>query len=214
VITYRPFIRQILQFSHSIKNHASSPNFPSVSSEFRQDITAPVIHPKARTHGDIDPQVVELAKKGIKALIESTRAFHGLGDRRPIITNVFGTAHAQWGNLLILSAAFRDPILHTYVDEELLRTLFHKTIQFLRQSATATSALRTDMHILEGLQRDLFSYDPRTNSSFSSGTSAPGYHTPRPVPMAAPPQMPHQMGDQGHPRSMPHHLQMNSSHGQ
>ncbi|KAG6990440.1 hypothetical protein FocnCong_v020201 [Fusarium oxysporum f. sp. conglutinans] len=214
VITYRPFIRQILHFSHSIKNHASSPNFPSVSSEFRQDITAPVIHPKARTHGDVDPQVVELAKKGIKALIESTRAFHGLGDRRPIITNIFGTAHAQWGNLLILSAAFRDPILHTYVDEELLRTLFHKTIQFLRQSATATSALRTDMHILEGLQRDLFSYDPRTNSSFSSGTSAPGYHTPRPVPMAAPPHMPHQMCDQGHPRSMPYHLQMNSLHWQ
>ncbi|EXK26288.1 hypothetical protein FOMG_17095 [Fusarium oxysporum f. sp. melonis 26406] len=221
VITYRPFIRQILQFSHSIKNHASSPNFPSVSSEFRQDITAPVIHPKARTHGDIDPQVIELAKKGIKAHIESTRAFHGLGDRRPIITNIFGTAHAQWGNLLILSAAFRDPILHTYIDEELLRTLFHKTIQFLRQSATATSALRTDMHILEGLQRDLeglqrdlFSYDPRTNSSFSSGTSAPGYHTPRPVPMAAPPHMPHQMCDQGHPRSMPYHLQMNSLHWQ
>ncbi|CAG7560487.1 unnamed protein product [Fusarium equiseti] len=213
VITYRPFIRQILQFSHSIKNHASSPNFPSVSSEFRQDVTAPVIHPKARTIGDIDPQVVELAKKGIKALIESTRAFHGLGDKRPIITNIFGTAHAQWGNLLVLSAAFRDPVLHSYVDEELLRTLFHKTIQFLRQSATATSALRTDMHILEGLQRDLFSYDPRTNSSFSSGTSAPGYHTPRPVAMGAPPQMPHSLSDQGHPRSMPHHLQM-TSHGQ
>ncbi|KAM0221092.1 hypothetical protein ACHAPA_003443 [Fusarium lateritium] len=214
VITYRPFIRQILQFSHSIKNHASSPNFPTVSSEFRQDVTAPVIHPKARTHGDIDPQVVELAKKGIKALIESTRAFHGLGDKRPIITNIFGTAHAQWGNLLVLSAAFRDPVLHTCVDEELLRTLFHKTIQFLRQSATATSALRNDLHILEGLQRDLFSYDPRTNSSFSSGTSGPGYHTPRPTAMAAPPQMHHSMSDQGHPRSMPHHMQMNSSHGQ
>ncbi|KAH7187861.1 hypothetical protein BKA60DRAFT_665037 [Fusarium oxysporum] len=214
VITYRPFIRQILQFSDSLKNHASSPNFPSVSSEFRQDITAPAIHPKARTHGDIDPQVVELAKKGITALIESTRAFHGLGDKRPIITNVFGTAHAQWGNLLILSAAFRDPILRTYVNEELLRTLFHKTIQFLRQSATATSALRTDMHILEGLQRDLFSYDPRTNSSFSIGTSVPGCHTPRPVPMAAQPPMPHQMGDQGHLRSMTHHLQMNLSHRQ
>ncbi|GKU11698.1 unnamed protein product [Fusarium langsethiae] len=106
VITYRPFIRQILQFSHSIKNHASSPNFPSVSSEFRQDVTTPAIHPKARTVGDIDPQVVGLAKKGIKALIESTcasavhnssstltRAFHGLGDKRPIITNIFGTAH-------------------------------------------------------------------------------------------------------------------------
>ncbi|KAF4971255.1 hypothetical protein FSARC_1877 [Fusarium sarcochroum] len=166
VITYRPFIRQILQFSHSIKNHASSPNFPSVSSEFQQDIAAPVIHPKARTHVDIDPHVVDLAKKGIKALIESTRAFHGLGDKRPIITNIFGTAHAQWGNLLILSAAFRDLVLHTYVDEGLLRTLFHKTIHFLRQSATGTSALRTDMHILEGLQRNLFQYDPRTNLSF------------------------------------------------
>ncbi|GKU08132.1 unnamed protein product [Fusarium langsethiae] len=179
VITYRPFIQQILLFSHSIKNHASCPNFLNASSEFRQDVNAPMIHSKARTIRDIDPRVVELAKKGIKALIESTRAFHGLGDKRPIITNIFGTAHAQWGNLLVLSAAFRDPVLHSYVDEELLRTLFHKTIQFLRQSATATSALRTDMHILEGLQRDLFSYNPQTNSSFSSGTSAPGHHDPR-----------------------------------
>lgn len=95
VITYRPFIRQILQFSHSIKNHPSSPNFPLVNSEFRQEVIAPVIHPNTRTHGEIDPEVVELAKKGIKALIESTRAFHGLEDQgRPIITNVFGTAHA------------------------------------------------------------------------------------------------------------------------
>ncbi|RBR08340.1 uncharacterized protein FIESC28_10286 [Fusarium coffeatum] len=82
------------QFSHSIKNHASSPNFPSVSSGFRENVTAPMIHPKARTIGDVDPQVVELAKKGIKPLIESTGAFLGWGDRRPIITNIFGTAHA------------------------------------------------------------------------------------------------------------------------
>ncbi|KAG8664431.1 uncharacterized protein FPOAC1_013769 [Fusarium poae] len=186
VIAYRPFIRRIHQFSHSIKNHASSPNFPSVSSEFRQDVITPAIHPKARTVGDIDPQVVELAKKGIKALIESTRpsaahnssssnfkakcsnmigeldqllelelwaaltrAFHGLGDKRPIITNIFGTAHTQWGNLLIPLAAFRDPVLHSYVDEELLQTLFHKTIKFLRQPATETSALRTDMRSAE-----------------------------------------------------------------
>ncbi|GKU22607.1 unnamed protein product, partial [Fusarium langsethiae] len=92
-----------------------------------------------------------------------TRAFHGLGDKRPIITNIFGTAHTQWGNLLVPLAAFRDPVLHSYVDEELLQTLFHKTIKFLRQPATATSALRTDMRILEGLQKDLFSYYPSTN---------------------------------------------------
>lgn len=92
-ITYRPFIRQILQFSHTMKNHPSSPNLPSMS-EFREGIIAPVIHPNTRSYTDIDPQVVELAKKGIKALVESTRSFHGLGDKRPLITNVFGTAHA------------------------------------------------------------------------------------------------------------------------
>lgn len=107
------------------------------------------------------------------------------------------TSNSQWGNLLILSAAFRDPVLHRFVDEELLRTLFHRTIHFLRQSATATSSLRIDMHILEGLQRDLFhTPDPRTNSSFSSNTST---QAPKPV-MAATP--------------IPAHLQMGPPHGQ
>lgn len=78
---------------------------------------------------------------------------------------------------MVLSAAFKDPILHQYVDEELLRNLFARTIHFFRISATATSALRTDLRILEGLQRDLFHQaDRRTNSSFSSHTSI---QTPR-----------------------------------
>jgi hypothetical protein len=118
----------------------------------------------------------------------------------------------QWGNLLVLSAAFKDPVLHSYVDEQLLRTLFHKTILFLQQSAAATSSLRTDMHILKGLQSDLFGTpDPRTNSSFPSGTSALGYHIPRP---AAPPQMPHPISDQVLPQPMLHRLQMTSWHEQ
>jgi hypothetical protein len=92
-ITYRPFIRQILQFTHSIKKDPTNPNIQPPS-EFREGIIAPIIQPTARTIKDIDPQVVDLARKGINALIESTRAFHGLGDRRLLITNVFGTAHA------------------------------------------------------------------------------------------------------------------------
>lgn len=92
-ITYRPFVRQILQFSHSLNHHPSSPN-PPTGTEFRNGIIAPVIHPNTKSLGDIDPAVVELAKKGINALVESTRPFHNLGDKRPIITNVFGTAHA------------------------------------------------------------------------------------------------------------------------
>ena len=93
VITYRPFIRQFLQFSHAMRNHPASPNMPQ-RTEFREDVVAPTIHPNTRSYNEIDRQVVELAKKGIKALVESTRAFHGLGEKRPVITNVFGTAHA------------------------------------------------------------------------------------------------------------------------
>ncbi|EJP61438.1 C6 zinc finger domain-containing protein [Beauveria bassiana ARSEF 2860] len=139
VLTYRPFLRQILQLSF-VENHSTNEQLPSV--KFRAEVEA--------------PQLLVFARKAIKALIESTRAFHGLGEKRPIITNVFGTAHAQWGNLLVLSAAFKDPIMGRYIDEKLLRHLFPETIRFLRQSATATSSLRIDMHILEGIQKDFW----------------------------------------------------------
>ncbi|PFH62617.1 hypothetical protein XA68_12869 [Ophiocordyceps unilateralis] len=169
VITYRPFVRMILELNHSRK-HAAGPEML----EFRM---GNVYQRMPTSVEKIDPQVCELARKGIKALVESTRAFHGLGeDLRPIITNVFGTAHAQWGNLLVLAAAYKDPDLRSMVDEDLLQTLFTRTIQFLRQSATVTSSLALDMHILEGLQRDLFHNDPRTNSSYSSSASM---HTPK-----------------------------------
>ncbi|KAK8145308.1 hypothetical protein G3M48_004636 [Beauveria asiatica] len=143
VLTYRPFLEQILQLSF-VENHLTKGQLPSV--KFCAEVEA--------------PQLLVLARNAIKALIESTRAFHGLGEKRPIITNVFGTAHAQWGNLLVLSATFNDPIMCKYIDEKLLRHLFQKTIRFLRQSATATSSLRIDMHILEGIQKDFWDIEP------------------------------------------------------
>lgn len=202
VITYRPFVRQILQFTHAIRQGDKSPNLHTFS-EFRHGIIAPSIQPGARKVSDIDPGVVELARKGIKALIESTRAFHNLGEDRPIITNVFGTLHAQWGNLLVLSAAFRDPVLHPFVEEDLLRHLFLRTIGFLRQAATATSTLRVDMLILEGLQSDLFpggmpapapyAVPTASTSSFSSQASG-GAGLPAPPP---PPSQQQQQKGQG-----------------
>lgn len=93
MITFRPFIRQILQFSFTVKDHPTSPNYEA-HTEFREGFIAPYIPPNTKSVQDIDPEVLKLAKKGVQALIESTRAFHGLGELRPIITNVFGTAHA------------------------------------------------------------------------------------------------------------------------
>ncbi|KJZ79625.1 hypothetical protein HIM_01094 [Hirsutella minnesotensis 3608] len=206
VITYRPFVRMILEFNHSRRIHPSSPNMM----EFREGNVYSKVASYAKTTNDIPSKVIELAQRGIKALVESTRAFHGLGERRPIITNVFGTAHAQWGNLLVLAAAYKDPVLHSMIDEELLQMLFARTIHFLRQSATATSSLRVDMIILEGIYRDLFcNQDPRTGSSFSSATS---FHTPK-IPMAAPPMMPHASGEPGHVTSMSPHPPPGIIHG-
>lgn len=85
VITFRHFVLKILEMS--------SKGGDNVSEEFKANISAPAI-------GDLkelDFKVMQFARNGIKALINSTRAFHGLGDpgsERIIVTNVWGTAHA------------------------------------------------------------------------------------------------------------------------
>jgi len=84
VITYRPFVRQILEHNFATKAAQSS-------GDFRNDApTAPEVIPQ----GEITNELIENAAKGIRALIESTRPFHNLQDKRFVITNVFGTAHA------------------------------------------------------------------------------------------------------------------------
>jgi hypothetical protein len=96
VITYRPFIKQILQFSHNVAHTPGADHGDQALhfSEFRERVTAPQIHPDAKVVTDINPKVIEYANLGIRALISSTQAFHGVDNQRLIITNVFGTAHA------------------------------------------------------------------------------------------------------------------------
>ncbi|KAG6122998.1 hypothetical protein E4U14_002370 [Claviceps sp. LM454 group G7] len=171
VITYRPFIRQILHWTDSMKNNNSTSPAGFAISEFRQGVAAPVIDPSTRSPTEIPEAVKEYAKRGIKALIESTRALHNVGPDRPIITNVFGTAHAQWGNLLVLSACTQTNVLSEWVPMDLLQNLFSRTIQFLRQSSTLTGCLRTDMLILQGVAGDLFGREnlrPPGSGTFSA----------------------------------------------
>ena len=92
------------------------------------------------------------------------------------------TIARQWGNLLTLAAAFKNPILGKYINEQTLRDLFTKTIAFFRVISQPTSALAIDMRILEGLERELWRKGPLTvdamealaGSSFSSSTSTSG----------------------------------------
>lgn len=85
VITYRHFVLKILEMS--------SKGGDNVTEEFKANISAPAIMDLQ----ELDFKVVEFARNGIKALINSTTAFHGLGDpgiERIIVTNIWGTAHA------------------------------------------------------------------------------------------------------------------------
>jgi hypothetical protein len=93
VITYRPFILKVLEHSAA----KSSKPGEAISEDFLREVNAPVVNKDATRMDEIDPKVLDYAKKCIKALINSTKAFYGLGNPgrvRLIVTNIWGTAHA------------------------------------------------------------------------------------------------------------------------
>ncbi|CUS09213.1 unnamed protein product [Tuber aestivum] len=101
---------------------------------------------------DLAPVSLETScRKCINSAISSTTAFHAFSPdvNRPVITNVFGTAHAQFGNLLVLQAAYQSPALKSMVPQHLLAELFRKTIHWLQTLSPISSALKHDAHILE-----------------------------------------------------------------
>ncbi|KKA29624.1 hypothetical protein TD95_000703 [Thielaviopsis punctulata] len=152
VITYRPFLKQILDFGSKMQNGHS---YCAVS-EFRPGVEAPIISPKTESYDDISDKIKEYAQMAIRALVESTQAFHNLGPKRPIITNVFGTAHAQWGNSLVLAACYRNNLLRGFIDRGNLVILIDKTLAFLKQSACQRSALEIDRRILKHVRSGIF----------------------------------------------------------
>ena len=111
VITYRPFLEKVLEHSSTQKARQraardsvqESPQLTKSQEEFsgetykKEVIGVPTINPDATSFDDNDRRIKDYAIKGIWALIQSTKAFHGLGDpakQRLIVTNVWGTAHA------------------------------------------------------------------------------------------------------------------------
>ena len=87
-ITYRPCIKLILDLSFDLRcgEARTTGRMARTHEELSPAIVSQV--------ENLGPEVWDYARKGVRALIESTQAFHGLGDRRPIVTNIFGTAHA------------------------------------------------------------------------------------------------------------------------
>jgi hypothetical protein len=83
VITYRDFVLKVLQRSSEM-SMAHDQQSPS--------------HAASSPDAEIEPIVVQYAEQCIKALIKSTKAFHGVvndaASDRLIVTNIWGTAHA------------------------------------------------------------------------------------------------------------------------
>ncbi|KAJ5552752.1 hypothetical protein N7494_002130 [Penicillium frequentans] len=102
---------------------------------------------------DLPPQLRAAVKACIDSAIQSTQAFDGIEDRL-VVTNIFGTAHAQFGNMLVLSATQQSNL--DYVSKDLLGPLLRRTINFLLRSQHISPTLRADARILTEIYEKIF----------------------------------------------------------
>ncbi|KZL80705.1 c6 zinc finger domain-containing protein [Colletotrichum incanum] len=160
VVLYRPLIEMVLDISDNprqcVDGTKSTSNTADGSGLLSQDYETPVTLHDFKTYEDIPEGIINKVKQGIFALTKSIEAFHDLNSGRFLVTNMFGVAHAQWGNLLILAAAHRDPYLVEFVDKPSLKSLFRQTIEMLKFHAQPGSALMVDQKIIETVDRHLF----------------------------------------------------------
>ncbi|KAJ5790047.1 uncharacterized protein N7518_007058 [Penicillium psychrosexuale] len=98
--------------------------------------------------------LLDACKICIKSAILNTMAFDRI-EGRLIITNIFGTAHGQFGNMLVLSATYMSN-LRELVDRDLLQRLLEGTIRFLQHTGSGSPSLQADMEILTEIYGKIF----------------------------------------------------------
>lgn len=178
-IIHRPFLHAALDFDFSTSD-AQSPNHESGEGP-PNNALQPVLSPDAQA-GSMGPpkpvsdpgyyrraETISFAVKCIRAAEESTVAFDGILDhRRLIVTNIMGTAHAQFGNMLVLSAAYKSKTLGQYVERGKLSHLFDRTIKMLGDLAPISQTLAKDCFILQCLRKVVFEVNDSSANSFTS----------------------------------------------
>lgn len=65
---------------------------------------------------------------------------------------------SQFGNMLVLAAAYNHGKLKHYVPEEKLRSLLDRTIAFLNYHAPISQTCKIDSRILERIRQRLFPF--------------------------------------------------------
>ncbi|KAL5407815.1 hypothetical protein PMIN04_011602 [Paraphaeosphaeria minitans] len=157
---------------------------PTVSSNNSPPDTSNQYNP----HRDIvdlsaeDEQALQIVQKCVESAIQSTIAFDRIGAdentpyrnyesqrrSRLIVPNVFGTLHAQFGNMLVLTAVYTSPMRRFLPDKncltkEMLTALFTRTQDILRELSGNSPVLSLDYEILDNLarQHDIYYRRPR-----------------------------------------------------
>ncbi|OQV07394.1 Fungal Zn2-Cys6 binuclear cluster domain-containing protein [Cladophialophora immunda] len=185
-IIWRPTLRFALTQAITNPNPTPTPkparSRPSESPAgygHHSEVTSPAVsnlntpHPYGRDVPYIQPELLEGSRKCIEAAIRSTTSFDKV-PRRLVVTNIFGTAHAQFGNMLVLYATFTSPHpgLSSLVQEDVLRRLHERTVQILRENEAISPVLAKDLKILEHMRMKVFPSSTypsaSTVSSFSS----------------------------------------------
>ncbi|KAF2115552.1 hypothetical protein BDV96DRAFT_646544 [Lophiotrema nucula] len=159
------------------------PPGPPVSSSWNSQTSSPVSYsdsvgtPTAHQRGlmDYNPEqsgVLHVAFQCINSAVASTIAFDRVGEKpdahyeayvttpskRLVVTNIFGTLHAQFGNMIVLAAVYNSRLRsHLPRDNKLtkanLKLLFRRTIKVLEGIAPNSPVLRVDADILKNVQR-------------------------------------------------------------
>ncbi|KAI4239086.1 MAG: hypothetical protein LQ349_000630 [Xanthoria aureola] len=179
-IIHRPFLRHALdhnmdfqdsppaQVHAAISYQAGSASYSPQSMERKNSSMGPPgSTQKEKIH---QAEILHSAKTCVAAAIQSTEAFDNIINRqRLIVTNIFGTAHAQFGNMLVLATTYKSPLAFL-ISKVTLERLFHRTINFLRSLEAVSETLGRDALILEKLQEVVFD-DGHLSHSFSSDMS-------------------------------------------
>ncbi|ORY11806.1 hypothetical protein BCR34DRAFT_483538 [Clohesyomyces aquaticus] len=168
-------------FLYMATHEIELPPGPAWSSQSNSPAAALDVSTPTNTHRTLmdltadQTNVLETAFLCVRSAIQSTIAFDRVGRQpgeaynkyvdtpkdRLILTNIFGTLHAQFGNMIVLAAVFRSRLRNHLPTNETeghvltrstLSKLFTRTITVLRDVAPNSPVLWMDLQILENIQ--------------------------------------------------------------
>ncbi|KAI9653820.1 MAG: hypothetical protein M1831_005687 [Alyxoria varia] len=125
-----------------------------------------------------------MARKCVDAAMKSTTAFDGVPCGRLLVTNIFGTAHAQFGNILVLGATARSDYAWMIDNKARLAHNIQRTIDFINKNAAHAPTMDTNVEILRNVQyilrQDgiLREDDPNIDMDVSGSYAQPHVATP------------------------------------